>query len=60
MTFVTPFEVMAPYAGYTHGKDLIKAFYDRFVTVFAGASVDDPSDPSVAVVDLEPLRSGRC
>jgi len=54
VTFVTPFEVMAPYAGYTHRQDLIKAFHDRFVTVFAGASVEDPSDPSdrsVAVVD---------
>ena len=51
MTFVTPFEVMAPYAGYTHRQDLIEACHDRFVSVFAGTSAKDCSDGSVAIVD---------
>ena len=51
VTFVTPFELMAPYAGYTHRQDLRSAFHERSVTVVASANVQRGSDRAVAIVD---------
>jgi hypothetical protein len=39
VTFVTPFEVMAPLGGYTHREDLKSSFHDKRITVVAQADI---------------------